>query len=115
MVQLAYGEQCDDGVNQGAYLGCTPTCSRPLAPASPSCSRSTPFCGDGILQPGFGEVCDDGINNGRLGCGPGCTWSREGFCGDGILQAPYEECDDGNSASCDGCSSFCQVERTVSP
>ncbi|HEY2773312.1 MAG TPA: DUF4215 domain-containing protein [Candidatus Binatia bacterium] len=32
-----------------------------------------------------------------------------GECGDGIKQ-PDEECDDGNVANCDGCSSFCEIE-----
>ena len=31
-------------------------------------------------------------------------------CGNGILETPYEECDDGNTISGDGCSSTCQIE-----
>ncbi len=31
-------------------------------------------------------------------------------CGNGILEAPYEECDDGNYVSGDGCSATCQIE-----
>lgn len=31
-------------------------------------------------------------------------------CGDGIKIFPYEECDDGNSVSGDGCSSSCGIE-----
>jgi cysteine-rich repeat protein len=115
LVQSAYGEDCDDGVNEGAYGRCTPRCSAPTPPVSPDCSRFTAFCGDGILQPTAGEICDDGINSGLVACGPDCTWRREGSCGDGLLQEAYEECDDGNTASCDGCSSLCQVERAVSP
>lgn len=38
-----------------------------------------------------------------------------GFCSDGIIQSPnqfgeFEECDDGNTLSGDGCSSFCNLE-----
>ncbi|HEY0192021.1 MAG TPA: DUF4215 domain-containing protein, partial [Kofleriaceae bacterium] len=43
-------EQCDDGVNSGAYGTCTPTCT--LAPR----------CGDGVVQEDKGEQCDDGPN-----------------------------------------------------
>jgi len=31
-------------------------------------------------------------------------------CGNGILETPYEECDDGNTISGDGCSSICVTE-----
>ena len=31
-------------------------------------------------------------------------------CGNGILETPYEECDDGNYVSGDGCSSTCTIE-----
>lgn len=31
-------------------------------------------------------------------------------CGNGILETPYEECDDGNFVSGDGCSSLCNTE-----
>jgi cysteine-rich repeat protein len=34
-------------------------------------------------------------------------------CGDGILQPGFEECDDGNHASGDGCSAACKVEIAV--
>jgi len=33
-------------------------------------------------------------------------------CGNGILEIPYEECDDGNYVSGDGCSSTCTTEAT---
>jgi len=32
-------------------------------------------------------------------------------CGNGILESPYEECDDGNFVSGDGCSSSCTIEE----
>jgi len=31
-------------------------------------------------------------------------------CGDGIITAPFEQCDDNNTAAADGCSGDCQVE-----
>jgi cysteine-rich repeat protein len=36
------------------------------------------------------------------------------LCGDGIIQPP-EECDDGNTISGDGCSSFCRLEGPAPP
>jgi fibro-slime domain-containing protein len=45
---LSFGEECDDGVNDGGYNECGDTC------------RLGPFCGDEITQPEFGEVCDVG-------------------------------------------------------
>lgn len=33
------------------------------------------------------------------------------FCGDRIVQSPYEQCDDGNRNSGDGCNNFCQKEQ----
>jgi fibro-slime domain-containing protein len=45
---LSFGEECDDGVNDGGYGECNPGCVL------------GPFCGDGIEQPEFGESCDVG-------------------------------------------------------
>lgn len=45
---LSFGEECDDGVNDGGYNECAPGC------------RLGPFCGDGIAQSEFGEECDPG-------------------------------------------------------
>ena len=36
-------------------------------------------------------------------------------CGNGILEEPYEECDDGNYVSGDGCSATCQIEGGPGP
>lgn len=86
---VAGDEECDDGVNDGSYGGCTPDC------------RRGPFCGDGILQRQH-EDCDDGVNlttystTGEPGCAPGCVWS--GYCGDGEVDSIFgEECDDGEN------------------
>lgn len=59
-------------------------------------------CGDGIIDPGFGEECDGGAS-----CDTSCQ--RVPTCGDGFLDSP-ELCDDGNTASNDGCSSSCNLE-----
>ncbi len=94
------GEACDYGVaeNTGAYGGCAANC------------QLGPHCGDGIVS--GGEVCDDGINDGGYGeCAPGCVLGP--YCGDGGFQPAYEECDDGNNASMDGCSSACKEEVVV--
>jgi fibro-slime domain-containing protein len=45
---LSFGEECDDGVNNGGYGECGADCVL------------GPFCGDSIVQPEFGETCDVG-------------------------------------------------------
>ncbi|MEK7481374.1 MAG: IPT/TIG domain-containing protein, partial [Patescibacteria group bacterium] len=105
------GEQCDDGPSNGRYGGyCNSTCT-----------RTTGYCGDRVLQ--AEESCDPTappVNNQQAGA----TWSehREGscgwdcqsygeYCGDGTIQQQHETCDDGNTAAGDGCSApQCQVE-----
>ena len=53
---LSFGEECDDGVNDGGYGECDVGC------------KLGAFCGDGVVQ--GPEVCDNGPGGG-LGC-PGC-------------------------------------------
>jgi cysteine-rich repeat protein len=49
-----------------------------------------------------GEECDEGPQGGSS-----CTsLCRNAFCGDGVVTSP-EECDDGNAADGDACSSAC--------
>ena len=97
---VAGDEQCDDGINDGSYGGCTPDC------------RRGPFCGDGIHQTRH-QDCDDGVNlttystSRAPACAPGCTWS--GYCGDSRTDSLFgEQCDDGNLIEDDGCDSYCQ-------
>lgn len=45
---LSFGEECDDGVNDGGYGECAPGCVL------------GPFCGDGVVQAEGGETCDEG-------------------------------------------------------
>ncbi len=52
-------EACDDGVNDGAYGGCNPDCSR------------ASFCGDGHKDSPR-EACDDGNYKNRDGCSAAC-------------------------------------------
>lgn len=56
---LSFGEECDDGVNDGGYGECAPEC------------KLGPFCGDGVVQEPE-EKCDKGP-----GGGPGCPNCRE--------------------------------------
>jgi len=53
---LSFGEECDDGVNDGGYGECDVGC------------KLGPFCGDGMVQ--APEQCDNGPGGGD-GC-PGC-------------------------------------------
>ncbi|WP_437644312.1 DUF4215 domain-containing protein [Sorangium sp. So ce362] len=55
---VGLGEQCDDGVNDGGYGECGPSC------------QLGEFCGDGIVQDV--EECDDGNNRDGDACGSGC-------------------------------------------
>jgi fibro-slime domain-containing protein len=54
---LSFGEECDDGINDGGYGECDAGC------------KLGPFCGDSIVQPP--EHCDNGP-----GGGPGCPGCR---------------------------------------
>lgn len=96
IVDAATGEQCDDGVNDGGYGECGPEC------------KLGPRCGDGVTQPQ--EQCDGGENpTGGYGeCAKGCVLGPH--CGDGKTQPGFEECDDSNNTSRDGCSSACKTE-----
>jgi hypothetical protein len=86
------GEGCDDGVNDGTYGTCLPTCQ----PAD--------FCGDHTIN--GPEECDDGAGNQVNPYGPSlCTVSctRAPYCGDGRIQTQFgEECD-----TAPGCDPSC--------
>jgi cysteine-rich repeat protein len=94
IVQFARGEQCDDGLNDGAYGGCTLDC------------QLGPRCGDAILN--GPEQCDDGNTVSGDGCDAACMPDvvLPGVCGNGVLESG-EACDDGNTVSGDGCSATC--------
>ena len=60
IVQMAAGEACDDGVNDGSYGGC-----------AMDCAALGPFCGDAVLN--GPEVCDDGNADNQDGCLTTCA------------------------------------------
>jgi cysteine-rich repeat protein len=88
-LNVTAGEQCDDG-NTLDFDGCSSDCL-------------DEYCGDGICNPGQGCTgCPED-------CGP-CPPS----CGDGLTDAnANEECDDGDTENCDGCSDICEIEDLV--
>ncbi|WP_083682736.1 DUF4215 domain-containing protein [Archangium sp. Cb G35] len=124
------GERCDDG-NTTAGDGCGGTCqveSGYSCSGAPSACRTT--CGDGIVA--GTEVCDDGNLSGGDTCSPRCLWdvgqactasgvcdgvcnpttntcALTNVCGNGFVEGS-ESCDDGNTASGDGCGSTCASE-----
>ena len=90
------GEVCDDG-NQEGGDGCAPLCD------------STELCGNFIVDAHLGEQCDAG-GGAHAACDPDCTAP---VCGDGLANpAAGEVCDDGNTASDDGCRSDCRSDET---
>lgn len=92
-------EACDDGANDGGYGGCMP-----------GCQQRGPYCGDQKVDREHGETCDDGENLGQAGgCVPGCKNVDVSKCGDEVVD-PGEDCDDGNTASGDGCDDTCHLE-----
>jgi fibro-slime domain-containing protein len=58
-VDAAFGEQCDDGVNDNSYGGCSPEC------------LLGPRCGDGEIN--GPETCDDGNRRNTDGCNVNCV------------------------------------------
>ena len=119
---------------------CEPTCGDGVCDSEETCDNcwsdcwmecGDGFCGDGVCEGGetcttcetdcggCGDgVCGDGVCDSEetcVNCFPDCGGCGDGVCGDGIIQQPnsdgiYEECDDGNILSGDGCSSSCDFE-----
>jgi uncharacterized repeat protein (TIGR03806 family) len=78
-------------------------------------------CGNSIVN--AGETCDDGNRITEV-CpygAPSCTVCNSScqsvpglttLCGNTVTDSLYEQCDDGNTAAGDGCSSTCQMEAS---
>ncbi len=91
-------ETCDDG-NRVGCDGCDADCN-----VEPGWQ-----CGDGVVSTDCDEQCDDGAGNDDVTPNACRTDCRRAHCGDGVLD-DGEGCDDGNRASCDGCSDLCVPE-----
>ena len=116
-VDIEYGEECDDGLNNVAasteYHKCSNKC------------KILNYCGDGYVTVSD-EPCDDGNLVNNDGCSDECKL-EDGFactivnhlttclsvtCGNGVLEPNKNEfCDDFNRVSGDGCSAACRIER----
>jgi cysteine-rich repeat protein len=112
--QPDYEEASDDGVNSSGIPACGSGCSL-MDPVGLTCDPPVQPCGDGVIEFESGEECDDGVFGENLedDCDLNCKLIRDGVCGDGTVNVGYEECDDGNLESCDGCSAKCQAEAKV--
>jgi cysteine-rich repeat protein len=89
-------ESCDDG-NAASGDGCTAACN---VESGWICEQAGAPC----RQP----VCGDGKQDSWFVPGPGPDAGAGGGSNGGTYY--YEECDDGNSASSDGCTSTCTLE-----
>ena len=69
VIDVNFGETCDDGVNDGTYGRCTAQCL-----LGPRCGDSRlDLAGDGT---GGDEDCDDGNRSNGDGCDLNCTIER---------------------------------------
>ena len=64
VVQMEFGEVCDDGLNLG---GTASACA-------PGCMELGGRCGDGVVQTELGEQCDDGNTMSMDGCDENCQF-----------------------------------------
>jgi fibro-slime domain-containing protein len=103
--KVAGKEQCDDG-NTTDGDGCSANCtleSKPVSvPEGWICSSPVTAGGDG------------GTGDGGAGSCKGPTTCTTTVCGNKIKEGS-EQCDDGNSATGDGCSPFCRLEPICPP
>src|SRR3989338_1263533 len=112
---------CESGlcVATGRSPQCRPcSCPKPVGecPKDFICSsRGTEFiCVNVPRTCGAGEVKISGDNCGTPECVGLCEGCRPVVCGDTLIDSP-EECDDGNTASGDGCSAECKQEQAPPP
>jgi MYXO-CTERM domain-containing protein len=66
----------------------------------------------GRIQLAFGLVSDPGVEAAGWNIDDVCLVTSAPACGNGVVE-PSEMCDDGNTASGDGCSSSCQLEAAM--
>jgi uncharacterized repeat protein (TIGR01451 family) len=106
-------ETCDGGsqacTTTSGYAG-TQTCH---SECGWDTCETTLSCGDDVKN--GTEQCDnqDGIGA-HQSCSRDCLLINNPYCGDGLVNNEGEQCDDGNTASGDGCSSTCQTETPQS-
>jgi len=109
---------CSDG-KPCTYDECHPVtgCYNPKVPDYMQCNdfnlcTQGDHCRDGECVKTSDLPCDDGNDCTQNLCQPatGCDFSQPAAycCGNGILETPYEECDDGNRISGDGCEADCK-------
>ena len=123
----ASGGVCDDAENcTGSSAACpadafepASTVCRPAASdcdVAENCTGSSASCPADTLEPD-GTSCNDGQTcTIQDQCESGTCVGDPNTCGDGIIQAGcFEECDDGNQVSGDGCSNACQTEFLCEP
>jgi cysteine-rich repeat protein len=121
---LQLGEACDDG-NAVDCDGCSARCELEsgcgdrVICGDEECDDGNDLSCDGCFQCGVeaGAICGDGETS--FECGEECdppddvlcreTCERVAVCGDDFLSRG-EECDDGNTADCDGCTGDCRLE-----
>ena len=131
-IQLADGETCDDGANNGNYGYCASDCKSMeeycgddiingtedcddgpnnglYGYCKSDCSGMGLYCGDGVQN--GGEICDHGVDNGKYGfCKADCTGLGE-RCGDSLIQSgDGETCDNGVD---NGTYGYCNSECTA--
>ena len=129
-VDVAVGEQCDDGLNNGtAGSSCTKACTI-LTVCGNSMLELGEQCDDGGVVSGDGcsstcrveGSCGNGTVDGSEECDPAASASQcgghtcivdrclcENYCGDGRIGG-LEQCDDGNASTGDGCRPNCTIE-----
>ncbi len=126
----------DDGISTSYAVTYTACDNHPIVPDCDSATVTVHYgvaCGNSIVE--AGESCDDGNTTSGDGCGATCllengetctsgaqcestlcdtvgsnTCEPVNTCGNGVVEGA-EACDDGNTASGDGCSRNCLFEE----